>query len=662
MNERRGENAYTIVSTLKKTDKHSIYLAKNYFSGRQVVIKTLDTRHKGDRELIEDLRRETRVSKSLQHANIRAVEGLFEEDGNVYMVADYIAGRSLQDILGEKPVNINSDQAFRWTQQILEALDYALAMGVTHLNLEPSHIIISESDDAVLTGFGTRVESSFAEASACAACHPVLFQAPEVFYGDDCTSAADVFSVGVLAYVLMCDKLPWNVDAKIMPLLQKQQSLVRPVIDPELLGRKMPRWLYTILNKAMVPDPSRRFANVSEMLQALLVGADVPYEPYKAYPAREEKVLEPTLLPEPEIAPEPIPAPAPVPEKPMAETPPPAPKRDWSALDQLPTPPASKPEETKVNRPVTTTLPRTRPPKPAQSPDSIAPEIKRWFRYLMLASLLVCIYAVIKYTVFRDKPAYAHLNELKEEELLDAPAKVENRAIKMVYVEGDSTVIGSVSPDAGSDEFPPVKLKLSGFYISPLEITNEQWSMVYPDYFYDKKDKDLPVVNVSFMDVLEYCNAKSRLDKLEPCYAYSDGYFCDFNANGYRLPTEAEWEFAAKARVKVNYTKFSGSNSPDAVGWHKGNSDGRLRPVGDKDANALKLYDMSGNAAEWVWNWYGRYSHSMDPFAGPPIGTEKVVRGGSWDKEASQMRVTARGHIKPWVQSPSIGFRVVRSK
>lgn len=651
MNQRRGENAYTIVSTLKKTEKHHIYLAKNYFTGQQVVIKTLDSRHKGDSGLIQELRHETQISRQLRHPNIRNVEGLFEEDANVYMVADYIAGKSLQDILAERPVNIGSEQAMKWIQQILEALDYALGLGIMHLNLDPSHVIISESDDAVLTGFGTRVESSFADAGVCATCHPVLFQSPEVFYGDSVSASSDVFSMGVLAYVLVCDKLPWNIDPKIMPLLQKQQSMVRPVIDPELLGRKMPHWLFTILNKAMLPDPSRRFASATEMLNALRAGLVVPYEPYRAYPARVEKVLEPVLPPEPEIVLEPIPAPQP----PVMEASPPPPKRDWSALDPVGTVTTPKPVIPKPDKPVNTQ-------RPAVSQEVIDPKIKRLFLRLMLASLLICLYAVAKYVVFSEKPAFTHLEEMKEEELLDAPVAVDNKAIKMVYVEGDSTIIGSVSPDAADDEFPPVKLKLTGFYISPHEITNEQWSMVYPDYFYDRKDKDLPVVNVSFMDVLEYCNAKSRLDKLEPCYSYSDGYYCDFNANGYRLPTEAEWEFAAKARVKVNYTKYSGSNTPDAVGWHKGNSDGRLHPVGDKDANALKLYDMSGNAGEWVWNWYARYSHSLDRYAGATAGTEKVVRGGSWDKEAVNMRVTARGHSKPWVQSPSIGFRVVRSK
>jgi len=161
-----------------------------------------------------------------------------------------------------------------------------------------------------------------------------------------------------------------------------------------------------------------------------------------------------------------------------------------------------------------------------------------------------------------------------------------------------------------------------------------------------------------------FCNEKSRLDNLQPCYEYlGNGVSCDFNASGYRLPTEAEWEYAAKARRTNAFTPYSGSTVADVVAWYSANSGGSLKPVGQKQPNQIGLHDLSGNAAEWVWNWYSSYTSIMDtPFAGLDQGTDKVIRGGSYKDPAENIRVTSRAHGKPYAKADHIGFRVVRKK
>jgi formylglycine-generating enzyme required for sulfatase activity len=139
---------------------------------------------------------------------------------------------------------------------------------------------------------------------------------------------------------------------------------------------------------------------------------------------------------------------------------------------------------------------------------------------------------------------------------------------------------------------------------------------------------------------------------------------CDFNASGYRLPTEAEWEYAAKGGNK-NYLsyEYSGGDSVDRVAWYDGNSGGSTHPVGTKQANDLGLYDMSGNVYEWCWDWYGTYgSENQNNPAGPASpGTSRVARGGSWFNEVRGVRLSNRYYGTPSYRLIILGFRLVRS-
>lgn len=362
----------------------------------------------------------------------------------------------------------------------------------------------------------------------------------------------------------------------------------------------------------------------------------------------EPHAYTPEPIPEEEIIP-------PLPEKPIIiETPKPEPPKK---ID----PPKPKPS------PTTTVKPKLYNPNPIPKPTE--PEIidtrklHKTFRTLLYLSLVVLVFYVFKYFVFGSRPKFqAPPDSVAVEELSQNPPEA-NKAINMVLAPADTLIMGSIAPGADDDEFPLVTVRMAPFYISTHEITQKEWLMVFPTNPSQNQDLDLPVENVSFYDIIEYCNAKSIKDGYRQCYDYYDTeVICNFEADGYRLPTEAEWESAARAGMPVDLSIYSGGNDADKVAWYNGNSDAHSHPGAKKEPNNLGLYDLSGNLYEWVWNWYAPYSYrSGDLYKGPDSGTDKVIRGGSWYHPVHDLRVSNRSFAKPYAKTPYIGFRLVRS-
>ena len=200
------------------------------------------------------------------------------------------------------------------------------------------------------------------------------------------------------------------------------------------------------------------------------------------------------------------------------------------------------------------------------------------------------------------------------------------------------------------------------FYVSKTEVTQELYQAIMGDNPSPMKGNLYPVMNVSWFDAVQFANALSAYEGLEQCYeiagervSFPQGTAC----LGYRLPTEAEWEFVARANTPGG---FSGGDRLARLAWVDSNSGEEVHFVAQKSANEFGLYDLSGNVSEWVWDWYGEYqvSDNVDP-SGPSKGTYKVQRGGSVITGIQQARVDARHPVDPAYRSPFQGFRVVRT-
>ena len=231
-----------------------------------------------------------------------------------------------------------------------------------------------------------------------------------------------------------------------------------------------------------------------------------------------------------------------------------------------------------------------------------------------------------------------------------------------VFVEGGSFKMGST--DGNPDEKPVHQVTVSTFYMSRYEVTQGEWHEVMRSSPSRFSGDNLPVEQVTWFDAVKYCNRRSEKDGLKPVYRINGtSVTADWDANGYRLPTEAEWEYAARGGNASNGYLYAGSDNADEVAWYDDNSGDKTHPVGRKAPNELDLYDMSGNVWEWCWDWKVPYSSGsqINP-RGPASDSYRVSRGGSWYDNAGYLRLANRFIISPGNSDDYLGFRLVRTK
>lgn len=271
------------------------------------------------------------------------------------------------------------------------------------------------------------------------------------------------------------------------------------------------------------------------------------------------------------------------------------------------------------------------------------------------------------------------------------------------FISTGTFTMGSPEDEPGRSaiEGPQHEVTLTGaFYLQQTEATWAQWNEVrgwamengYTDlpsglkgsFGDDRNTDDDPVTMVSWYDVVKWLNANSEKEGLNPVYrtdgavyrtGESENIACDFDANGYRLPTEAEWEYAARAGTitafhsgPITYTSWEPVDpNLDQIAWYFDNSDpasdSQTRQVGLKKPNAFGLYDTSGNVDEWCWDWaYRPYTTSavVDP-TGPSSGVQRMARGGSWVSHARHCRSAYRFHAAPDLGYRTVGFRPART-
>jgi len=254
----------------------------------------------------------------------------------------------------------------------------------------------------------------------------------------------------------------------------------------------------------------------------------------------------------------------------------------------------------------------------------------------------------------------------------EAEASIEKLAViqpksggEMVLIPAGSFTMGNAG---GRPDETPHEVSVNSFYINVVPVTQELYEKVMGINPSKRKGKNNPVERTQWTDAVRFCNKCSELDGLTPCYNL-DTWECNFEADGYRLPTEAEWECACRAGSQAKYCFGDSAGDLTRFAWFKENSGGTSKTVGQKSPNRWGLYDMHGNVWQWCNDFYGETFYAESPHdnpRGPASGKMRVLRGGAWDCDAEKCRAAYRFKEFPVYSdacfgADSYGFRRVRN-
>jgi formylglycine-generating enzyme required for sulfatase activity/predicted Ser/Thr protein kinase len=660
-------NRYRIVKLLGQGGFGTMYRAWDTTLGRPCALKeNLDATPEIQRQFL----REAKILANLNHPNLPRVNDYFIEAQGQYLIMDYIEGRDLQEMLEERGAALPEDQVLPWIQQICDALTYLHTQKppIIHRDIKPANIRIVPSGKAMLVDFGIAkiYDPSMKTTQGAQAVTPGF--SPYEQYGKGPTDArTDVYALGATLYTLLTGTEP-------------PESIQRVVQDPLVLPRQRNPAISlrtsSALMGALKMDPSQRFQSVADLKAAL---APVAQPARLAAPAPARPVLPPpmtgrasppwgwvaavaglsvivllllatVLRGEPRTASLPAEATtASLPASPVVSETPPA---------VIETSPASN-----------TLQPSPQPQKYVVSAGDTCSEIAQAFgvsiREIVDLNDLPADCGVILagQTLLIPESSGGSQQTLTVEPSPTPPDPVATQVspvdgMVQVYIPSGQFLMGSLEaePGAGKEEKPQHPVYLSVYWIDQTEVTNAMYSRCVregvcrppretrsstrPAYFDEPGFGSYPVLYVSWQDADAYCRWAGR-----------------------RLPSEAEWEKAARGDDGRTYPW--GEYPPGRGMANFNNQVGDTRAVGSYPAGASPYgaLDMAGNVAEWVADWYDPDYYPVSPASnptGPESGEFRLLRGGSWFNMQRAMRTTFRLSNYPDLQSDTVGFRCAR--
>ena len=564
---------------------------------------------------------EAKSIRKLHHNGIVKVSDVFEENGTAYYVMDYIEGRSLSQLIDEKG-RLTEAEALRYIRRVSETLKYVHSKGMLHLDIKPGNIMIDEEDNPILIDFGTSKqydEESGENTSTLLGKTPgyapleQMDNSVQEFY-----PATDIYALGATMYKMLTGITPPNAikrasGTKLEPLPSNISEGTRNAIETSLniLVENRPQSIEEFL-KAL------EFKEVTEGEGTDIIEIEVGSEPPVPTPRPKNWVLYVVVAILLGVA-------------------------GYFMHDSK----EKKEYESMLsdNQSYITLIGEG---DKLLRDNKYSESINKYEQ----AHIYEKKYTGTEYSKEFDKGASAKISEAKarlekERKEREGIYEVNGVTFKMIAVEGGTFKMGATSEqgsDAYSDERPVHSVTLSDYYIGETEVTQELWDAVMgtsPSAF--KGSSKRPMESVSWDDCWTFINELNRL-----------------TGKNFRLPTEAEWEYAARGGNKSKGYKYSGSNTIGNVAWYTDNSGNKTHDVKTKQANELGIYDMSGNVEEWCQDYYGNYSSSSQTNpTGPSSGSYRVSRGGSYYYNADCCRVSyRRDYSDPYRTSSNLGLRL----
>jgi serine/threonine protein kinase len=593
---------YDVLERIGEGAFGSVYAVRHRDLGKRFAIKVMHARLIGQGRVAERFLREIQVTAAVDHPNVVNIIDTGElTDGRPYYAMELLRGEPLSAVRAR-------EHRLPWARvrvillQICGALQAAHDRGIIHRDLKPANCFCTEQRDA---DFIKILDFGLAKLTRDAGPDLTIqnellgtlwYMAPEQLVGEPVDVRVDVYAAGVILFELLTGAPPFasfNRTELMHQMLTSDAPSLRSVA-PELM---FPAGLENVVATALRRVPGNRFASMRHLAAALRA---IPVEA----PAITKPAAAPATRPQ---ASEHAPRVAAERRRPAVRNPDP------------PSGPAPEPPVAPAPRAITVRTdilaPTGREPVSGPRPVTIRPVARPPARVGVTG------------------PAPMHL------------ARIPSGTFRMGH-------------DDHASERPAHMVRLAGFQLAIHPVTVAQWKVVMPSLPAGNDGGDeLPVVNISWFDAIEFLNRLSQRERLSPAYQGATPNYRWVPSGGYRLPTEAEWEYAAR-----------GGQAHDSLvhlrerAWHNRNAGGRVQRVGQRPPNDYGVHDLHGNIWEWVFDTYAAYKpDAQDNPLGPGSGPTRVVRGGSVFNAPGDLRSSLRSEVQPHIRNGLTGFRVARN-
>ena len=567
-------NTYVVINT-----KFDDQLALKEFYMRNVNDRdddnTVSVSNPGQTDLfnsqLRKFEREAQRLHKLHSDNVVQVHDLFEENGTSYYVMDFIQGESLSSMMERTVKPMPEEKVRKILDQLLNALEDVHKQNIWHLDIKPGNILVDETGKVTLIDFGASkqidggngLDTTTTSMTGTPGYMPLEQMSKNL---NNIGPWSDFYALGATLYYLLTMNKPLEANE----LIEKKDALCFPLgVSPQM--QQLVRWMMQL-------SKSERPQSVSEIRRFLATGKIVDDEATVVTESTKTPISEKTEIIDNGInKKEDIPAVAAAVNKKSAES-----KEKVIIIEK----------KSGIN-------------------------IKKWIFWIFIAGL-ACKGIDLIVTNITKRAATPNA---QEKEVIIA-----NLKSNMIHVEGGTFIMGDPS-ESGTDDAPPHEVTVSSFSIGKYEVTQEEWVAVMgdnPSFF--KDDKSESILNVISSHPSKYAKYPVERVSMDECQQFILK-LNEYTGLRFRLPTEAEWEYAAMGGQKSKGYYYSGSNNIDSVAWR---NDG-THEVGKKFPNELGIYDMSGNVSEWCSDYYGEYrTEAQTNPTGPSSGTSYVCRGGSW--------------------------------
>ena len=645
-----------------------------------VAVKLVSPHVRDEPNFIAALRRECRALDRMDHPSIVRFRELVVRDGMVAMVMELLEGDDLEAVLATGPQPV--DEVMRILDRVLGGLAYAHSKGVLHRDIKPGNIFRCRDGRVKLMDFGIARAADGTNATKTGTLKGTLdYMAPERFRNET-PPASDVYAVGLVAWELLAGRRA--APDGDLPAKLGWHMMVGPG-DVRAVRPDCPAWLADFVGTLSANDASARPPDgtaaqaMFRSRQGLSGGSPPPPQAPGTVEVQTGSLPPPPSTPPsgPGTVQASMPSARPVPTHGSMASP------SAPGTVQASLPPSS---------------PAPRPSGPGTKPSS--PSAGGGPKMVAIGAAVPVLLSVVGVGWFVSSQQEAAERREQAAERAAVHAKAEAAEAKrpagyaMVAVPAGSFTMGSPSSEKGrdDDETQHRVTLTQGFLMGKTEVTQGLWRTVMGSNPSEKEYKgvslqgdSLPVQNVSWCDAVAFANKMSAKDGLgaaytgvDQCKSKGTSVSWDRSSDGYRLPTEAEWEYAARAGKTGLYAggvsedgacrvaNVSNPRAKSKFGWSwdvfacNDNYD-VASPVGSFAANPWGLHDMTGNVWEWCWDWYGDYSGTSTDPVGPQSGSLRVRRGGSWNDSPRGARVAVRYRYAPGDRYFDLGLRLVRT-